>query len=350
MAADLTATPSTGLKVQACGDCHIQNFGGYATPERNIVFDINDFDETIPAPWEWDIKRLAVSAVLALREMSLSKGELLESARSLVQSYRLRMFEPAKMSALEVWYARTVPKDFLKTLSKKNSQKLGRRIQKEKYRNHEFLFPRLTNVTNGKRRIVDDPPLIYHPKGFENFEHKMDEFLKEYIDSLNPELRVLLSRYRPLDAALKVVGIGSVGTRCAIALLVGENGDPLFLQFKEARTSVLERWGGMKTSFPNEGQRVVVGQKLMQSASDMFLGWNTYKGRIDFYFRQLRDAKISVNLSTLTGQVLTVYLNICGRTLAQASRPLRRFCQDCRIHGEVYCIRKIDCKFCYLLC
>jgi uncharacterized protein (DUF2252 family) len=319
MAADLASTPSTGLKVQACGDCHVLNFGAFATPERNMIFDINDFDETIPAPWEWDVKRLAVSAVLAGRQIRLRKGVILDATRSLVQSYRVRMRELGKLGALEVWYTKILSQDFARVLRRKSRRKLfEQRIEKAKSRSSEFLFPKLTEIKNGKTRIVDNPPDMYHPDNFKDFEHEIDQFFDEYYQSLNPELHVLLDRYRLVDVALKVVGIGSVGTRCAVALLEGENGEPLFLQFKEARHSVLEKYAGMKSSFRNKGQRVVVGQRLMQSASDIFLGWNSHRATLDFYFRQLRDAKISINLQNLTEEEFIQYLSFCGRCLAQA--------------------------------
>lgn len=319
MAADLASSPVSGLTVQTCGDCHLQNFGGFATPERNMIFDINDFDETIPAPWEWDIKRLATSAVLAGRQRRFPRDLVLDAARSTVESYRLRMQELARMSALEVWYSRITTQDISDALRKESRRRLlEQRIDKARGKTNEILFPKLTRVTNQGIRIIDDPPSIYHPENFKRFESEMEQFITEYYSSLNPELRILLDRYRILDVALKVVGIGSVGMRCAVALLMGENEEPLFLQFKEARRSVLEKYAGMKSSFSNEAQRVVVGQRLMQSASDIFLGWNSHEGKIDFYFRQLRDAKVTVNLDNLTEEEFVLYLNFCGRTLANA--------------------------------
>ena len=214
---------------------------------------------------------------------------------------------------------RILSQDFARVLRRKSRRKLfEQRIEKAKSRSSEFLFPKLTEIKNGKTRIVDNPPDMYHPDNFKDFEHEIDQFFDEYYQSLNPELHVLLDRYRLVDVALKVVGIGSVGTRCAVALLEGENGEPLFLQFKEARHSVLEKYAGMKSSFRNKGQRVVVGQRLMQSASDIFLGWNSHRATLDFYFRQLRDAKISINLQNLTEEEFIQYLSFCGRCLAQA--------------------------------
>ncbi len=319
MAADLASTPTTGLKVQACGDCHLQNFGGFATPERNLIFDINDFDETLPAPWEWDVKRLAVSSVLAARQMRMPKNLVSDATLSTAQSYRLRMHELARMSSLDIWYSKITSEDFLQmTWNKSRRRLIERRIEKARSRTSESLFPKLTRVVDGRRRIVDDPPLIFHPKRHERFEHEIEEFFDEYYESLNDELHVLLDRYHLIDVAVKVVGIGSVGTRCAVALLMGENEDPLFLQFKEARRSVLEQYSKMKSSYLNEGQRVVVGQRLMQSASDGLLGWSSHKGKLDFYFRQLRDMKISINLENLTDSEFIIYLGICGRCLAQA--------------------------------
>jgi len=319
MAADLASTEVTGIKTQACGDCHLQNFGGFATPERNLIFDINDFDETVPAPWEWDLKRLSVSAVLAGRQMKLKKITILEAARSCVRSYQIHMNDLARSSPLDVWYSKIVPQDFFDAFRKKSQKRIfQKRIQGAESENSRSLFPKLTEVVNGERRIIDNPPLIYHPKQLKVFEHEMEQFLDEYYASLNHELHVLLSRYRLLDVALKVVGIGSVGMRCAIALLMGENNDPLFLQFKEARQSVLEQYAGMKSTIENQGERVVAGQKLMQSASDMFLGWNSHKQKLDFYFRQLRDAKITINLENVNEIQFITYLGFCGWSLAQS--------------------------------
>jgi len=307
------------MKVQACGDCHLQNFGGFATPERNLIFDINDFDETAPAPWEWDLKRLAVSAVLAGRRMKLDKIAIFESVHSCIHSYKIHMNDLARSSALDVWYSKIVPQDFFDAFRKKSQKRnFEKQIQQSESENSRSLFPKLTEVVNGERRIIDNPPLIYHPKELKDFEHEMEQFLDEYYASLTHELRVLLRRYRLLDVALKVVGIGSVGTRCAVTLLMEENNDPLFLQFKEARHSVLEKYAGMKSTFANQGERVVAGQKLMQSASDMFLGWNTHKHKLDFYFRQLRDAKITVNLEKVNGIEFITYLGFCGWSLAQS--------------------------------
>jgi uncharacterized protein (DUF2252 family) len=319
MAADLASTPSTGLRTQSCGDCHLQNFGGFATPERNVIFDINDFDETMSAPFEWDVKRLAVSAVLAGREMRLPNDIVLNAALSAAQSYRTSMRELARMDALDIWYSRITAQEFLDQIPKKSRRRFAeKRVEKAKSLNSKSLFTKLTEKVHGQWRIVDNPPLIFHPMRPERIEREIEGFFGEYYQSVGHELRVLLDSYRIHDIAVKVVGIGSVGTRCAIALLMGKNNDPLFLQFKEARRSVLEQFSGIKNSFSNQGQRVVIGQKLMQSATDIFLGWSSHMGRIDFYFRQLRDMKISVKLENFRADEFIIYLGLCGRSLAQA--------------------------------
>ena len=321
MAADLAKTPSTGVHVQACGDCHLLNFGGFATPERNILFDINDFDETSPAPWEWDVKRLVASFVLAARSNGLSGSDGRDAAVTCARSYRERMRDYSKMSPLETWYARIDSEDFLGLVSNAGLKgRVRKRIAKAKKQNgSEVDFPHLTDMVGGQIRIQDNPPLIFHPENArgKDFQSWIEENLAAYRNTLTDDRRVLLDRYRVVDAAMKVVGIGSVGTRCAIVLLMSVANEPLFLQWKEARRSVLEPYAG-KNAYPHHGQRVVMGQRLMQPSSDIFLGWFTGRHGYHGYVRQLRDAKIKPLVDTFDAETLGVYGQACGWALARA--------------------------------
>jgi uncharacterized protein (DUF2252 family) len=274
MAADLARTPTTGLKVQACGDCHLLNFGGFATPERSIIFDINDFDETSPAPWEWDVKRLVASIVLAARSNGLSESQGRDCAVSCARRYREHMHEFSKMSPLRVWYAETGVDDFIQSLPKAMQNNVKKRIEKTAaHSGSEYDFPKLASTVGGQIRITDQPPLIFHPK-ITGGAAALDKLFHAYRQSLSDDRRMLLDRYRLVDVAIKVVGVGSVGRRCWIALMMSEGNVPLFLQFKEAVTSVLEPYAG-KSAYRHHGQRVVMGQRLMQPASDIFLGWTS---------------------------------------------------------------------------
>lgn len=320
MAADLAKTPTTGITVQACGDCHLMNFGGFATPERNLIFDINDFDETLPAPWEWDIKRLAASFVLAARSLALPDTTGRETAVACTRSYRKRLREYAAMTPLESWYARLTAEDLMGTLPKARQALVRKRIEKATQQTgSELDFPKLAQVTGGKARISDRPPLIYHPEisRVPEFQGVMEKIFAGYQESLPHDRRSLLNQYRVVDAAIKVVGIGSVGRRCWIALLMSSGNDPIFLQFKEAVASVLEPYAG-KSEFPHHGQRVVEGQRLTQPASDIFLGWATGSNGLEFYVRQLRDAKIKPLVETFDAEMLLIYAKACGWTLARA--------------------------------
>jgi hypothetical protein len=319
MAADLSRTPVTGLTVQACGDCHLKNFGGFATPERNIVFDINDFDETLAAPWEWDVKRLATSFVLAARENRLSKGGAHSIAAACVRYYRKGIRAFAKLDPLAVWYAKVSSQDFLAYVPAGAKTRVAHRIAKEgAQRGSDIDYPKLAEVVQGQMRIHDRPPLIFHPEVARTpeFATRVETILKEYRETLPDDRRALLERYRFVDAAIKVVGIGSVGTRCWIALLMSPANDPLFLQFKQATASVLEPYAG-KSPYSHHGQRVVMGQRLMQAASDIFLGWTSGPSG-DFYVRQLRDAKIGANVETFDEGLLGAYARVCGWNLARA--------------------------------
>lgn len=321
MAADLAHTPASGIRVQACGDCHLMNFGGFATPERNILFDINDFDETLPAPWEWDVKRLAASFVLAARSNGVSNGNGRDIAEACVRSYRKRMREYAQMHPLEVWYARVAAEEFTKPLPASIRARVEARIEKaSKHHSSELDYPKLAGMVGGKIGIHDAPPLIYHPEGSRvpEFQKILGQVFRDYRETMAEDHRVLIDRYRPVDAAIKVVGVGSVGRRCWIVLMMSESNHPLFLQFKEAVASVLEPYAGASVH-PHHGQRVVAGQRLMQPASDIFLGWVTAKttGK-QFYVRQLRDAKIKPLVETFDAELLDLYANACGWVLARA--------------------------------
>jgi uncharacterized protein (DUF2252 family) len=320
MAADLATTPITGIRVQASGDCHLLNFGGYATPERNIVFDLNDFDETLPAAWEWDIKRLATSFVIAGRHIHLSDKDCEAAARESVRSYREQMNEYAQMGTLEIWYSYIDVDSLLDASYTKEQKRTEKRIRKELKKEltytQEEIIPKLTEVVNGQRRIVDTPPLIYHLPPQDLLEEEVEAAIQQYRQALPDDLHVLFDRYRLVDITIKVVGVGSVGTRCAIALFMAGEEDFLFLQVKEARPSVLTPYVG-KSVYQNQGQRVVVGQRIMQAASDMFLGWTRSRGS-DFYVRQLRDVKLSVDVEDLPASELIRYAALCGITLARA--------------------------------
>lgn len=320
MASDLASTPISGIRVQVCGDCHLMNFGLFATPERNLIFDINDFDETIPGPWEWDVKRLATSFVVAAREIGLDGKKARQVAEECARAYRERMRECSEMSPLEVWYDR-IDADFLVQMAPDAEirEKREEVISKARERIGDYLFPKISEEVAGRRLLVDQPPLLYHvtPEREPDFAKIVAEAMAAYRDSLPEERQVLFDRYRLEDMAIKVVGIGSVGTRCFIGLFFSAENHPLLLQFKEAGPSVLEPYAG-KSHHENHGQRVVTGQRLMQSSSDIFLGWvRTRRGR-DYYVRQLRDMKYSPRLEGATFKQMKLYADLCGRTLARA--------------------------------
>ena len=318
MAADLAKTPTTGLRVQACGDCHLLNFGGFATPERNLVFDVNDFDETLPAPWEWDVKRLAASFVVAGRSVKMPDKIGQEAARSAVQSYREHMGRYAQMSPLEVWYSRIdaqVVREFAEGAG--HLTRVEQQVAKSLTRTSAQALPKLSEVVHGQWQITDSPPLMYHLPPDDLLEDEVESVYQQYRQTLRDDLNVLLDRYRLVDIAIKVVGVGSVGTRGVVALLMTDDNDPLFLQMKEARTSVLEPHIGSSV-YQNQGQRIVAGQRLMQAASDMFLGWTKSDRGHGFYVRQLRDMKTSVDIEKLLTSELIAYGALCGWALARA--------------------------------
>lgn len=315
MAFDLSKTPTTNLRVQACGDCHLLNFGFFATPERNLVFDLNDFDETLPAPWEWDLKRLIVSFAVAARDNQLSDDDARDAAVECARSYREKLREYSKMSPLEVWYARMDMEDIIAAAPDEEARKLRQKIaDKARERVIENLFPKIVGEVAGKRHLVDQPPVLFH---YEGAKELVGEGLVAYRETLSDERRVLFDRYRLEDAAIKVVGIGSVGTRCMMALFFDKENHPLILQIKESNRSVLEPYAG-KSVYDNQGQRIVVGQRLMQSSSDIFLGWARGRAGKDFFVRQLRDMKFSVPVEGVSVLSLKRYAEYCGWTLARA--------------------------------
>jgi uncharacterized protein (DUF2252 family) len=321
MAADLARTPSTGMRVQACGDCHLLNFGVFATPERRAIFDINDLDETLPAPWEWDVKRLAASFVLASRDNHFSKGDAHDAVLSCVRAYREHMAAYSEMTALEVWYSSIdVEHATLPIKDKEARQRVTKRLAEARAHSvKEHDFPKLAARTGKSPTIKDNPPLIYHPGGVEEEEQRARTLsaFADYRESLQDDRRVLLDRYELKDIAMKVVGIGSVGTICAVILMMAGDEDPLFLQLKEARASVLERYAG-KSIYSNHGQRVVNGCRLMQPASDIFLGWVAGNLGRHFYVRQLKDMKVSPLVDVFTPGFMVEYAAYCGWALARA--------------------------------
>ncbi len=317
MAHDLATTPTTGIRVQACGDCHLLNFGLFATPERNLIFDINDFDETLPAPWEWDVMRLAVSFVVGARDNHLTDKQAKAAAVECVRAYRVRLRECSQMSPLEVWYDRLDARTIVDMAPDAKTRKFREEIvAKAQQRIGDYLYPKISGEVGGRRRLIDQPPVLFHvsAKGFATI---VREALVAYRSSLPDERRVLFDRYRMEDIAIKAVGIGSVGTRCFVGLFFSAENHPMLLQFKQACPSVLEPYAG-KSRYENNGQRVVAGQRLMQSASDIFLGWTHGRLGRHFYVRQLRDMKMSAPIEGASAEQHMLYSELCGRTLAHA--------------------------------
>jgi uncharacterized protein (DUF2252 family) len=318
MAADLATTPASGPRVQACGDAHLLNFGVYATPERRLILDVNDLDETLPAPWEWDLKRLATSFVLACRSNGLSEDDARDAAQACAHSYRENMTTFSRMRALDVWYATLDVETSVPQIKNAESRKrLRKRMAKARKQNVvEHDFPKLTDTATDTFTIKDNAPLIYHRRELLNDEN-IRQGLARYRESLPDERRVLLDRFAIKDVAIKVVGVGSVGTLCAVVLLMAAEDDPLFLQIKEANASVLEPYAG-RSIYPNHGERVVRGCRLMQSASDIFLGWAEGKQGRQIYVRQLRDMKIKILVELFGLSDMLQYAELCGFTLARA--------------------------------
>jgi uncharacterized protein (DUF2252 family) len=334
MAADLAATPNSGLQIQCCGDAHLSNFGLFASPERRLVFDINDFDETLPGPWEWDVKRLAVSMLVAAQDNGYSARQQEQIVLQTVERYRATMREFAAASNLAVWYAHldveTVMARYASQFQRRAVKRTEKTIAKARTRDSMSALAKLTQVGDGGRpEIVDQSPLIVPIRRLvsgRSQEEMLDELrtlMRIYRDTLEHDRRLLLEQFELVDFARKVVGVGSVGTRAWIGLLFGrDNTDPLFLQMKEAEASVLEEYLG-ESEFENHGQRVVAGQRLMQATSDIFLGWvHQPKGldgqARDFYGRQLRDWKGSAEVEQMVPEGMGVYGELCGWTLARA--------------------------------
>ncbi len=333
MAADLAVTPASGLHSQICGDAHLSNFGVFASPERQTMFDINDFDETLPGPWEWDVKRLSASFEVAGRERGFDHADRAAIVRAGVSEYRARMVQAAASRHLDVWYAHVEIDRLLEqlkpSLTKKQDSRVRKNVAKARTRDSLQAFSKLTAEVSGRRRIVANPPLIVPIEdlpavsGSEmDIGAELRALISSYRQSLESDRRVLLDGFEYVHAARKVVGVGSVGTRAWILLLVGrDDKDPLFLQAKEAQASVLERFLG-PSSTANHGQRVVAGQRLMQAASDIFLGWQRVSGldgqTRDYYVRQLRDWKGSADVDTMNVATMTVYARLCSATLARA--------------------------------
>jgi uncharacterized protein (DUF2252 family) len=331
MAADLAGTPTSGLTAQLCGDAHLSNFGAYASPDRELVFDVNDFDETLPGPWEWDVKRLAASFSVAGRDRGFPARERRRIVAAMAAEYRAAMRRLAALGNLEVWYTKidvgTVAERWAAAAGEKEVKAFRRNLAKTQAKDRMRALSKLTHEVDGQLRIVSEPPLIVPLRELADVdpgevETRVREILANYRETLGEDRRVLLDSYRYVDAAFKVVGVGSVGTRAWIVLLQGrDEGDPLFLQIKEAQPSVLEPYAE-PTAYAQQGERVVHGQRLVQAASDILLGWVRAKGidgeSRDYYVRQLWDQKGSARVENMDPPALTAYAQICGTTLAHA--------------------------------
>jgi uncharacterized protein (DUF2252 family) len=332
MAADLAGTPASGIDVQLCGDAHLSNFGGFASPERDLIFDINDFDETMPGPWEWDVKRLATSIEIAGRDLGFKRAARHGAAHETVRSYREAMRRFAAMPNLDVWYAKLDAGAILEAAGRRVDGRaratFSARADKARTKDSVAALAKLTHTVNGEPRIVSDPPVIVPIEELlpgadgERLDEQLRTLLARYTETLRSDRRALLDGYRPMHLARKVVGVGSVGTRAWIVLLLGRDAqDPLFLQVKEAEASVLEPFVERAPQH-NHGQRVVEGQWLMQAASDILLGWLHADGidgrERDFYVRQLWDWKVSADIEQMRPGVMSVYGQLCGWTLARA--------------------------------
>jgi uncharacterized protein (DUF2252 family) len=318
MAADLAPTPTSSIKVQLCGDAHLMNFGAYASPDRRLVFDLNDFDETLPGPWEWDVKRLAASVTIATRELGYPAASVRRATIAAVQGYRQRIRDLAARTDLATWYSRIDVERLLEALEERELRAgIKEMIAAAGSRDHFRSLAKLTEVRDGRRRFIDEPPVLSHIEDPATFE-TLRAIFDRYPTSLTRDRRELYSRYTFTDVAHKVVGVGSVGLTAFVALFLGRDGnDPLFLQLKEARRSALEDHLP-KTRTTSAGQRVVDGQKLMQAASDIFLGYVQIPGGRQFYVRQLTDMKWSADLGGMPRRGLGLYVWLCGEALARA--------------------------------
>ncbi len=334
MASDLATTPVSGIAVQACGDAHLSNFGLFESAERRLMFDVNDFDETLPGPWEWDVKRLAASLEVASRENQFPVKQRREIVMAAASQYRQAMRNFAGMTSLDVWYAHAdidqLRAQFDTQLRARQKKVLDKGLAKARTRDSMEQLAKLTRMVDGRPRIISEPPLLVPvdelipaEQDRVSLEEELTGLLAQYQRTLETDRRYLLQQFNFCDMARKVVGVGSVGTRCWIVLMLGrDDSDPLFLQVKEAEASVLSRFVGA-SKYANQGQRVVAGQRLMQAASDIFLGWQRIKAGLDgrtrdFYVRQLRDWKYSVDIETMIPEGLRMYGALCGWTLARA--------------------------------
>jgi len=344
---DLAGTPHSGIVQQICGDCHVANFGGFATPERALLLDVNDFDETSEGPWEWDLKRLVASFVVAARHLRHSRATADALVRQATCSYRDRMAMYGDMGILDTWYDHITFERLLNEADDPETQRRIRRgMERAADRTHVALLPKLGTQVNGRWHILDAPPAVFHVRGnqtlfaadddwmtFKNVDAAINKFYADYLTTLAPDRRQLLSHFTRHDIAFKVVGVGSVGTRCLIQLMIDSHGKPLFLQIKEAGQSVVARYfkAGAKARHAtagkrvahgagavHEGRRVVEGQRLMQAASDLFLGWAKGPSGRCFYLRQLRDMKLSPQLELMDATLLGKYAAVCGWVLARA--------------------------------
>jgi uncharacterized protein (DUF2252 family) len=334
MASDLAATPVSGIAVQACGDAHLSNFGLFGSAERRLVFDVNDFDETLPGPWEWDVKRLAASLEVAARENGFPGRDRRDIVTAAVGSYRQAMRGFAGMTNLDVWYAHAdmdqVRTQFEAQMQARQRKAVAKGLAKARTRDSMQEVAKLTRIVDGRPRIISDPPLLVPidellPEQADRtgFAAQLRDLIAKYRRTLETDRRILLEQFEFADMARKVVGVGSVGTRCWIVLMLGrDESDPLFLQVKEAEASVLSRFVGA-SKYANQGQRVVAGQRLMQASSDIFLGWQRTEAGLDgrprdFYVRQLRDWKFSLTIETMVPHGMRIYGQLCGWTLARA--------------------------------
>lgn len=325
MAADLAVTPRTGLFAQLGGDAHLSNFGSFASPERTQVFDFNDFDETLPGPWEWDLKRLVASFVIAGRENGFGHKDITAMTMNASKGYQQAMAKFASSTTLDVWYAHVTMAQIAEALPKKKDRKASAKSSsKSRSKGNLHALSKLTERVNGQLQIKSQPPLLVPLRDMpeserpDDLRQSVEESLLHYRESVNDDLKLLLDRYHLVDLAVKVVGVGSVGTRCMIVLFEGnDDADPLFLQIKQATDSVLEDHLP-KSVYSQHGQRVVEGQHLMQTTSDIFLGWTNPDGDHQYYWRQLYDMKGSADVSKMSARRLGIYASLCGWTLAHA--------------------------------
>ncbi|WP_250519066.1 DUF2252 domain-containing protein [Caballeronia sp. ATUFL_M1_KS5A] len=328
---DLAGTVNSGIAFPICGDAHLMNFGGFATPERQLVFDLNDFDEVSTGPWEWDVKRLAASFAIAGEHMGFNRGTIGDIVATAVHEYRDRMSKYAECSALELWHEIVTFERMIEAAATAEGRQLiNRTMEKAAGRTHESMLGKMATLTDGRWTIQDAPPALFHPSGpnsllgrdgkwsnSDEWKGKLASAFDNYLQTLSSERRQLIAQYALHDIAFKVVGVGSVGTFCLVMLLIDSHGKPLFLQVKEARPSVISRFFKAGDTV-HQGERVVNGQRLLQAASDSFLGWTTGPAGREFYFRQLRDMKVSAEVERMSSTILQGYARICGWALARA--------------------------------